>query len=228
MKYLCAAIGLAAVLVPATRVARSAQAAEASSRVEISFAASAHGAPVTGMVYLALSADNKTPPIQQTDTEGVPLFSKAVEELRPGAIVSFDAGYRGHPLASLREIPPGEYWMQPFVNVYTRFPRADGHTVWLHMDQWEGQHWQRSPGNLYGDPVHIRWDPHGASPIRLTADKVVPAISVPNDDQYVRRLKMQSAILTKWWGRPIYLGATVLLPRDYDRHPDVRYPIVYD
>ena len=39
------------------------------------------------------------------------------------------------------------------------FARADGHTVWLHMDQWEGQNWKRSPGNLYGDPVKITFDP---------------------------------------------------------------------
>ena len=50
-----------------------------------------------------------------------------------GTPVTFDTGYRGHPLAALRDIPAGEYWVQPFVNVYTRFPRADGHTVWMHM-----------------------------------------------------------------------------------------------
>ena len=62
-------------------------------------------------------------------------------------------------MASLRDIPAGEYWVQPFVNVYTRFARADGHTVWLHMDQWEGQDWKRSPGNLYGDPVKMQLRP---------------------------------------------------------------------
>ena len=64
--------------------------------------------------------------------------------------------------------------MQPFVNVYTRFPRADGKTVWLHMDQWEGQNWKRSPGNVYGDPVKVTFDPHSATPIALVADKVIP------------------------------------------------------
>jgi hypothetical protein len=43
----------------------------------------------------------------------------------------------------------------------------------------------------------------------------------------VKRLRIQSDILTKWWGHPIFLGATVLLPKDYDRHPDVSYPVVY-
>jgi hypothetical protein len=56
--------------------------------------------------------------------------------------------------------------MQPFVNVYTRFPRADGKTVWLHKDQWEGQNWKRSPGNSVGDPVKVTIDPKSDAPIR--------------------------------------------------------------
>src|SRR5205809_6328952 len=99
-------------------------------RIQISFSAAAHSQPITGMVYVALSRDNRTSPIQQTDPDGVPLFSKYVEQLAPGAPVVFDTGYRGHPLPSLHDIPAGEYWAQPFVNVYTKFPRADGHTVW--------------------------------------------------------------------------------------------------
>src|SRR4029450_5608744 len=58
-------------------------------------------------------------------------------------------------------------------------------------------------------------------------DKVIPAVQVPPDDDFVKRIKIRSEILSKWWGQPIYLGATVLLPRDYDKHPDVKYPVVY-
>ena len=196
-------------------------------RVEISFSAAAHAEPVTGMVYLAISRDNQNAPVQQADPEGVPLFSKFVEQLKPGATVTIGAQDRGHPVASLRDIPAGEYWVQPFVNVYTRFPRADGHTVWLHMDQWEGQNWKRSPGNLYGDPVKLRIDPASASAITLVADRVIPSVKVPADTDMVKRIKIQSALLTKWWGQPIFLGATILLPKDYDAHPDVHYPVNY-
>jgi hypothetical protein len=206
---------------------RSAQRTVAGPRVEIAFAASARTEPVTGMVYLAISRENQTPPIQQTDPTGVPLFSKYVEQLKPGADVTLGPEDRGHPVESLREIPAGEYWVQPFVNVYTRFPRADGHTVWMHMDQWEGQDWKRSPGNLYGDPVRIRIDPASAAPIRLVADKVIPPIAPPADTEMVKRIRMQSDILTKWWGHPIFIGATILLPKDYDTHPQAHYPVNY-
>ena len=195
--------------------------------IEIAFSRSARAEPVTGMVYVAISRDNRRPPIEQTSPTGVPLFSHFVDGLQPDspAIITIDD--RGHPLRSLRDLPAGEYWMQPFVNVYTRFPRADGHTVWLHNDQWEGQDWKKSPGNLTGDAIKITFDPKSAAPIRLVANRAIPPIQLPADTAMVKRIKFQSTILSKWWGQPIYLGATVLLPRDYDTHPNVRYPVNY-
>jgi hypothetical protein len=200
---------------------------QAGLRVEITFSAAARSEPVTGMVYLAISKDNQSTPIEQTDPEGVPLFSAFVQDLKPGAPAIITRENRGHPVASLAGIPAGEYWVQPFVNVYTRFPRADGHTVWLHMDQWEGQNWKRSPGNLFGDPVKMRIDPASTTPIKLVADKVIPPIKVAADTDMVKRIKIQSQVLTKWWGQPIFLGATILLPKDYAKHPEVLYPVNY-
>src|SRR5215204_2487939 len=217
----------AAAAVAAPRIFASQAGEPKRPRVEISFSPSARAEPVTGMVYLAISKDNQQTPIQQTDPEGVPLFSKYVEQLQPGATVTLGADDRGHPVRSLAEIPAGDYWVQPFVNVYTRFPRADGHTVWMHMDQWEGQNWKRSPGNLYGDPVKLHIDPASATPIKLVADKVIAPIAPPADTDMVKRIRIQSQILTKWWGHPIYFGATILLPKDYDKHPDVKYPVNY-
>ena len=202
--------------------------AQAGPRIEITIAPGARSEATTGMVYVAISRDNKRTPIEQASPTGAPLFSKYIEGLQAGTTVAITSGERGHPLPSLGGLPAGEYWMQPFVNVYTRFPRADGKVVWLHMDQWEGQDWKRSPGNVYGEPVHVKYDPKSATPIRLVADKVIPPIVPPPDTAQVKRIRMQSQILSKWWGHPIFLGATVLLPKDYDSRSDVRYPVNYE
>jgi len=221
---LAIAIGLASAGVIANPAARS-----AGPSVEITFSQTARAEPVTGRVYVAFSrtSSDRQTPIAQTDVTGVPLFSAEVSNLAAGSIATIDANAFGHPVVSLRDLPAGNYWAQPFVNVYTRFPRADGHTVWLHMDQWEGQNWKTSPGNLYGDPVQVHFDPSSATPIRLVADKVNPPVPVLPDTPSVKRIKIQSQILSKWWGQPIYLGATISLPKDYAAHPDVKYPIIY-
>ena len=130
------------------------------------------------MVYLAISRDNQTPPIQQTD----PDRRAAVLEVRRRAQAGRggDDRRRGSRPSGREPArhPAGEYWVQPFVNVYTRFPRADGHTVWMHMDQWEGQNWKRSPGQSLrrsGEGAHRSGVDH-ADP--LVADKVIPPITV--------------------------------------------------
>jgi hypothetical protein len=227
VRFACALLVSVAGASVVTHVTAAPQARADAPRIDVTFSKDARAEPVTGMVYVAISRDNRRPPIEETSPTGVPLFSKFVEGLAPESATTISVDDRGHPIRSLRDLPPGDYWMQPFVNVYTRFPRADGHTVWLHNDQWEGQDWKRSPGNLSGDPIKVAFDPKSATPIRLVANKALPPIQVPADTAMVKRIRFPSAILSKWWGQPIYLGATVLLPKGYDTHPDVRYPVNY-
>jgi hypothetical protein len=128
---------------------------------------------------------------------------------------------------SLADIPPGDYYVQSFVNIYSEFRRADGHVVWMHDDRWEGQQWNRSPGNIYSDRRRVWIDPSRDAVISLEATRVIPEVQVPPDTGWVRRFRFQSPSLTAFWGRPIYLGATVLLPRNYDGETRP-YPVVYE
>jgi hypothetical protein len=227
LKGLCAALILAPVIGLATGQTPASRPGPGP-RFEIRFSAAAHSEPITGRVFVAISKLNNQPPINQTDVTGVPLFGVNVLDLAPGQAAVVDASTFGHPVQSLRDIPAGDYWVQPFVSVYTKFARADGHTVWLHMDQWEGQNWKRSPGNITGAAVQIHFDPASSVPIALVADQVIPPIPAPLETDTTKFVKMQSQILTKWWGHPIYLGAIVTLPAGYDAHPNVKYPVVYN
>lgn len=194
-------------------------------RVEITVPPSIRKEPVTGRVYVMVARDNQREPRLQIGRTGTPFFGRDVEMLPPGRAAVLDATDLGTPVASVKDLPPGDYWVQGFVNVYSEFKRADGHTVWMHDDQWEGQHWNVSPGNLYSQPRRVQIGP-ATETVKLTADQVVPPVEIPPDTEFVQRFKIQSPLLTKFWGRPIYLGATVLLPRDYHRST-VKYPILY-
>ncbi len=194
-------------------------------RVEITVPPSVRSAPLTGRVYFMVSRTDEREPRLQIGRTGTPFFGRDVENLKPGQAAIIDATDLGTPVASLEDLPPGDDVVQAFVNVYSEFRRADGHTVWMHDDQWEGQHWNISPGNLFSRPQRVRIDAT-TEPIRLVADQVIPPVTVPADTAFVKRIRIQSALLTRFWGRPIYLGATVLLPRDYDRST-VQYPVLY-
>lgn len=113
---------------------------------ELSFSATVHPGPITGRVFLILTRNEKSKPrLQLFD---IPVFSADVSQLEAGATVLIDADTPGFPIRSLAEMPAGEYYIQGLLNVYTKFNRADGYTIWAHMDRWEGQDMGRSPGNL--------------------------------------------------------------------------------
>jgi hypothetical protein len=95
------------------------------------------------------------------------------------------------------------------------------------MDQWEGQHFNWSPGNLFSEIQEIRIGPGENKTYKLELNQVIPPVTVPPDTEWVRRIKIQSGRLTQFWGRPIFLGATVLLPKGYWERTDLRYPTVY-
>ena len=197
-------------------------------RFDVSFIPQAHDGPITGRVFVMVTrtVDKVPEPRLQIGRTGVPFFGRDVERLAPEQIVSIDGTNLGTPIDSINDIPPGDYFVQAMVVVYTEFHRADGHVVWMHDDQWEGQRWNRSPGNLYSAVQKVHIGPGASTVIRLVADQTLPPIPVPADTKYVKRLKFQSPMLTKFWGRPIYLGAVVLLPRDYDRET-ISYPVNY-
>jgi len=218
---------VAAVFVVAAVAGRQAGGRDPGVRFEIAFAGAVHPEPITGRVYVAISRDDNGSPIQHVGPTGVPLFASNIEGLRAGEPAVIDGRAFGHPVASLNDLPEGDYFVQAFVNIYTRFARADGHTVWLHMDQWEGQDWRRSPGNLFSSVTTVHVDPKAGTVVRLVCDQVIPQVPVPPDTEYVKHLKFESRILSKWWGQPIYLGATVLLPKGYDEHPEAKYPVNY-
>lgn len=202
----------------------------ASPRFTISFPASLHAAPITGRVFVIITRDSTPEPRLQAGsyTESAPFFGADVHALAPGQAAVVGDTTLGYPVASLRDIPAGDYYVQAVLNVYTEFHRADGHTVWAHMDQWEGQHFNTSPGNLVSEPMRVHLDPRAGYTIPISLTRVLPPVQEPPDTKWVKHIKIQSRLLTKFWGHPMYLGAIVLLPKGYDEHPDAHYPVVYE
>jgi hypothetical protein len=225
-----AALVLAPSLALALAVALAPRAPAQGQRVEVRVPAAARGTPLTGRVYVFLTRHADTEPrlLVRHESDCTPFFGVDVTALTPGTPAVIDAGTLGYPVASLKEIPAGDYYVQALANVYSQFRRADGHLLWLHDDQWEGQQFAKSPGNLVSEVRRLRLDPARTDTIRLELTRALPPIELPPDTRWVKHVKIQSTILTAWWGRPMYLGATVLLPRGYETDTARRYPTVYE
>ena len=121
---LVGAAALSAVSATAQKPAAAATAAALKPRFEVSFPPTAISTPVTGRVFVMISRVNDREPRLQIGRTGVPFFGRDVEQLKPGQPATIDESDLGSPLASLSEIPPGEYYVQAMVNVYSEFKRT--------------------------------------------------------------------------------------------------------
>lgn len=222
-----------AVLCPALLLGLPLLAEAPGPRFELSFPASVRSEPVDGRVFVVVTRKASPEPRLQFGKSGgqyasSPFFGEDVEGLRPGSDAVIDERAVGYPVGRLSELPAGDYFVQGVLNVYTTFHRADGHTLRLHADQWEGQDFPISPGNLYSEPRRVHLDPAVPQTIRLALDRKIAPIPVPRDTAWVKHIRFQSPLLTKFWGQPIWIGATVLLPKDYEKETGVSYPVNYE
>jgi Putative esterase len=196
----------------------------------ISFPSVRSAQPLDGRVLLFISDDGRTEPKSQSDQYRAnttrPIFGVDVDNLHPGEPVVVDETVFGWPVRSIRDVPPGEYFVQALFNRYETFHRGDGYTVKMPMDQGEGQHWDTKPGNFYSRPAKMRIDPAHGGEIRIVMDQEIPPIEPPRDTAQVKYLSVPNERLTKFWGRPMSLGAIVTLPSGWAEHPNARYPML--
>jgi len=175
------------------------------------------------------------------------VFGVDVDGLAPGTAAVIDAATLGYPAESLNDIPAGDYWVQGVLNIYETFHLGDGRVLKLPPDKGEGQHWQVKPGNLYSKTQKVHLDAKSGQTVRVAlTEKIPPVEEDPKvvdsivgwdgandehaivDNKWVKHIRIQSERLTKFWGRPTYLGAVILLPDGWEEHPDAHYPVIVE
>jgi hypothetical protein len=184
--------------------------------------------PLNGRLLLLLSVDSSKEPRFQIEegTKSQQVFGVDAKEWQGSAAQLFDSKVLGYPRLSLADVPAGTYRVQALLHRYETFRRKDGHVVQLPMDRGEGQVWNKAPGNLYSTVREIKFHPADQTPIALVLDKSIEPIKPPADTQWVKHERIQSRLLTEFWGRPMHLGAHVLLPKGWAEHPQARYPLM--
>jgi len=180
-----------------------------------------------GRLLLLFSNNNASEPrfqISDALTTQI-ILGKNVDQWAIGATQSIAEEAYGFPKERLSQIPAGDYYVQVLLHKYETFKLKNGKVVKLPMDRGEGQHWNLAPGNIYSKPIKIHFDPKNTEVVQLTIDQIIPPIIEPTDSKYIKHIKIQSKLLTEFWGRPMYLGAHILLPEGFDTHQNVKYPL---
>jgi len=125
------------------------------------------------------------------------MLGRDVRNFGPGVSATIDKTAVTFPIASLDALPSGDYYVQALFD-----SNVDLGSV-------------NAPGNRYSDVQRVYVDPRAASTIKLSLTKTISAEQLPQDDQYVKYVRIQSNLLTQFHKRPIYLRAGVILPKDY-------------
>lgn len=210
------AAALAALAVPA-----------AAETFRVTIPATAPQARYDGRLILILSPrDTPEPRFQVAPGHDAPqVIGMNVSGVARGGTVTLTADLPGYPARSLAAVPAGDYHVQAVLHVYDRFKRGDGRTVLLPAARGAGQNWREEPGNIVSTPKRVRFDPARPGQIDIALDRVLPPVAPPKDTPFIRHFRFKSPSLTRFWGRDTYITGHVLVPRDFDKHPEARFPL---
>ncbi|MCU0383835.1 MAG: hypothetical protein MUF68_07180 [Cyclobacteriaceae bacterium] len=180
-----------------------------------------------GRLLLLLSTDSTAEPRFQIsdDLKTQLVFGIDIENWPSGSQQIIRNNAFGYPIQHLKEIPAGDYYVQALLNRYETFTLKNGKTVKLPPDRGEGQQWNEKPGNFYSKPTKVSIHKTGET-ISIELTESIPPIEEPKDTKYIKHIKIQSKLLTEFWGKPMFLGAHVLVPEGFNEHPEARYPLM--
>jgi hypothetical protein len=240
-------LGAGVLAVAAMLAAPGPARAAAPLKADITFGTSVVDSHLHGRAYLLLRPGTGQDPLDDIDVRGdTVIFGKDISDVAPGQSVSLSGGgdgfegVYGFPNASLDDLPSGTYTVRAFFNVYETARRSDGSTVDVHFPCGDGGWLWESPGNLQSAMRTVTIDRTKDTDLALTLDtKLTPAQPAPPggtcqqgnpaESAHVKQVKIKSEVLSRFWGRDMYVAATVLLPWDYDDPANAgrRYPVVY-
>src|ERR1017187_8378553 len=163
--------------------------------------------PTNGRLFVILARTNTPEPpltLGPTGLDAPHVLATDRKSFSPGAAAVVDASAIASNPA---EVPAGDYFVQALFdsNADLRLTTA--------------------PGNLYSKPQKIHLDPARGGDWKLELTEQNPPEQLPAETAQLKFVKIQSKLLSEFYGRSIFLRAGIVLPRDYERDQSRRYPL---
>ena len=180
-------------------------------RFEVTVAPGLLPRPTDGRLLVVLGRDDDREPrraVGRTGLDAPPLLGADVNGFAPGVVGVVDGASEIFPIENLATLSAGEYSVQAVFDWNPDLRLTD------------------APGNLYSKPQRIALDPAKGGTVKIAITEQVPPERLPPDTDAVKYLKLESKLLSQFHGRPMFLRAAVALPRDFDREPNRRYPLL--
>ncbi|MFO0937805.1 MAG: alpha/beta hydrolase-fold protein [Gemmataceae bacterium] len=163
--------------------------------------------PQSGRLVVALSSGRGSPRYSDTGPPGGPVLGIDVEQWTAEKEVTLDGSCLFFPLASVNQLPAGEYSIQAtfFTNRDLTVPNA--------------------PGNCYSRTIRAKLDPAAGTSVNLTLTEKYKD-EKPADTKTVKYVHLPSKLLSDFHGRPMVYRFTVVLPPNYEKDVNQKYALL--
>jgi enterochelin esterase-like enzyme len=177
-------------------------------RFRITLAREAAASPVSGRLLVFMGPPAETLPSGWVGNAWV--AAREIESLAPGETVDLVPEEHAYPEPFSRA-KPGAYHFVAFLDRDHSFARTGP-----------------DDDDLMSAEVKVdALDPANAAPVALALSQPGPSRFHPAETDSIQMAEFQSPLLTAFWGRPITMRASVVLPASYAASQDRRYPAVY-
>ncbi|MCA1623795.1 MAG: esterase [Acidobacteria bacterium] len=181
-------------------------------RFEVNIARGLVSAPQKGRLFVFLSQKAEPEPrlsISKIGFDASPMLARDVDFFVPVTTKAvIDASTISYPIKNLAELPTGDYYVQALFDSNIDLRALS------------------SPGNLYSTVRKVNLDVKRGGTVKIELTQIFPPEQLPTETEYLKYVRFQSPLLSKFHGRPIYLRAGIILPRDYEREATRRYPLI--
>jgi hypothetical protein len=179
-------------------------------RFEVTIARGLISSPQNGRLFVIMSRSTKPEPRLTAGTTGLdapPIFGRDIDNFAPPVVATIDERAARFPIQDFADLPAGDYFLQALFDTNIDLKSIN------------------SPGNLYSATQKVHLDPARGSVVKLELTEKIPPEELPAETEYIKYVKLESKLLSKFHGRPIYLRAGIILPKAFDQDPSRRYPL---
>lgn len=200
---------LSLALLVAIFAAFAVQAAPARIKINLLDKIEGVAAPVSGRLLVFMRRDDGKPTdgfgVALEDPEAVWVSGTEISDLMPGRPIEIDPDILSFP-STFSSAPAGQY------QIFALLDRDHSYT-----------YGGPASGDLYSEVARIS-APIGTA--ELSLQKMIPMRSMKPPEN-TRLVEYESPLLSTFWGRPIKMQASVILPPGYDSTNE-KYPVIYN
>ena len=180
---------------------------------EVGLPAALRGLPQDARLLVVLAPPGRGEPrdrIGKLGAQAPTLIGVDVPAGSKAAKVRLGDGSAVFPWRALGELPAGRYAVQA--------------VLMTNRDLW----FPGAPGNWYSAASTVSLDPRQKQVVSVELTASEPVDALPAEREFVRYRKIRSEVLSRFWGREMFVRVGVVLPRSWETEPARRYPLVVD